>query len=509
MSLYDQIRLGILPPLGLPGLQGGVMNSMGLPPFPSLMSLQGAQPTAPVAAQPAAPVAAQPAAMVAQPEMGTGIPEEGFKTAADLLRFVRQSTEGDEGVSALRAALEKNYEIPEDVANIFSRQEQRLARREQEAEELAKPNAWRELVRIGTAMMGTQSPQFGQGLAQGLMATVEEQQKRREALRRERAAIDEAREGIDIKRIEQKEAARQRALANINALQAAKAAAGQTLSSSLSAAQSVLTLQNAPQEAIDEATKRGLEIKEKQFKVDTQASDRELDRQAKEAQIFASRASAIKSLRGDGEGGGPRLLSREEVQNEGLNPFVRWQYNKSGQIVPVGGATALKNAPDPGSLSRINSLVERLGKAEKVLESGRGSGAFEGLVPDFARPYVARDSAVVKAAVDAANADNLKQILGGQFARVEGEQLLKRGFDPAMPPEENLIRLKSLRQSLQNIVENANYQSGIAPAPSIGDGGAGAGGSTGSSVPRVGEVRKGYRFKGGNPRDKNSWEKVN
>ena len=32
--------------------------------------------------------------------------------------------------------------------------------------------------------------------------------------------------------------------------------------------------------------------------------------------------------------------------------------------------------------------------------------------------------------------------------------------------------------------------------------------STASGAPKVGEIRKGYRFKGGNPADKNSWEKV-
>jgi hypothetical protein len=111
--------------------------------------------------------------------------------------------------------------VPAALERIFEMRQQRLERRQQEAEELAKPNAWRELVRIGTAMMGTQSPQFGQGLAQGLMATVEEQQKRREALRRERAAIEEAREGIELGRYEQTEKARERAIARTTAADAA------------------------------------------------------------------------------------------------------------------------------------------------------------------------------------------------------------------------------------------------------------------------------------------------
>jgi len=30
----------------------------------------------------------------------------------------------------------------------------------------------------------------------------------------------------------------------------------------------------------------------------------------------------------------------------------------------------------------------------------------------------------------------------------------------------------------------------------------------GSAPPQIGEVRKGWRFKGGDPADKNSWERV-
>lgn len=184
MSIYQQMRLGALPPLGLPGLQGGVMQPMGLPPFPSLMSLQGA------------PVATQP-------EMGSSVPEDSFARARRIIR------------DSMQAAPQ---EIDPDIAALLQRREDRLAQQEAQAEERANPNAWRDLIRIGTAMMGTQSPQFGQGLAQGLMATVEEQQKRRDELVRQRAAIEQAREGIESRRIEQRGAGRKRAMDELKAV---------------------------------------------------------------------------------------------------------------------------------------------------------------------------------------------------------------------------------------------------------------------------------------------------
>ena len=44
---------------------------------------------------------------------------------------------------------------------------------------------------------------------------------------------------------------------------------------------------------------------------------------------------------------------------------------------------------------------------------------------------------------------NLRQVLGGQFASKEGEQLLNRAFNIAQPGADNLKRLKSLQTQIE------------------------------------------------------------
>jgi hypothetical protein len=63
-------------------------------------------------------------------------------------------------------------------------------------------------------------------------------------------------------------------------------------------------------------------------------------------------------------------------------------------------------------------------------------------------------------------------------------------MDPKSP---EFGALQAQRDRLSKmIVERAIGEAGVAPA----------------SGPKIGEVQQGYRFKGGNPADQSSWEKV-
>jgi hypothetical protein len=72
----------------------------------------------------------------------------------------------------------------------------------------------------------------------------------------------------------------------------------------------------------------------------------------------------------------------------------------------------------------------------------------------------------LKSAMDSAQeiaARNLKEILGGQFARVEGEQLLGRTYDPAMSPAENKRRLQALKSSMTLMMAQKESLYGLDP----------------------------------------------
>jgi hypothetical protein len=56
--------------------------------------------------------------------------------------------------------------------------------------------------------------------------------------------------------------------------------------------------------------------------------------------------------------------------------------------------------------------------------------------------------------------ESLKATLGAQFAKVEGEQLLQRAFDPALSPEQNISRLEFVRAKMEAIAsEQENIMS--------------------------------------------------
>jgi len=68
-------------------------------------------------------------------------------------------------------------------------------------------------------------------------------------------------------------------------------------------------------------------------------------------------------------------------------------------------------------------------------------------------PYVNAEAGTVKDLVGKIVQSDLRAVLGGQFAQKEGEELLKRSYNPALPQEDNLARLKSLRNQISNVAK--------------------------------------------------------
>ena len=103
----------------------------------------------------------------------------------------------------------------------------------------------------------------------------------------------------------------------------------------------------------------------------------------------------------------------------------------------------------------LDSSVQKLTEAAKILEKSRKAGGVGvsgptiGLVPDKVLPIVSADAQNVKELVQYVAGLDLRQVLGGQFAFQEGENLLKRTYNPSLPEEINLRRINLLITQLK------------------------------------------------------------
>jgi hypothetical protein len=95
--------------------------------------------------------------------------------------------------------------------------------------------------------------------------------------------------------------------------------------------------------------------------------------------------------------------------------------------------------------------------------SGTGAGGLDAIVkslPDSVKPIgeiaqqiITPDMRKARDSIRTAVQENLKTVLGSQFAAVEGEQLLNRAFDPMQDSEENIRRAELIMQRLDIAAE--------------------------------------------------------
>lgn len=95
--------------------------------------------------------------------------------------------------------------------------------------------------------------------------------------------------------------------------------------------------------------------------------------------------------------------------------------------------------------------------ADVLRERGAlATGGVVSLIPEWLRKRVPglQEGMAAKDAVRSVVQQTLRQTLGAQFARVEGEMMLDRAFSDAQTPEENLRRLSLLRTELEQYAAN-------------------------------------------------------
>jgi hypothetical protein len=163
----------------------------------------------------------------------------------------------------------------------------------------------------------------------------------------------------------------------------------------------------------------------------------------------------------------------------------RWTKDKNLEPIPGGPADAKTNKEN----SKIDTVYELYETARDGLVSAMDkttTGPILGRMPALTANQQTADATV------AAMAPVLKQLfrVAGEGVFTDRDQALL--LDMVTKRTEHPEARKEIVENMDNIIR-AKLGKGPRSQPTQGG-------------PQVGEVRKGYRFKGGNPADRNSWE---
>ena len=97
-----------------------------------------------------------------------------------------------------------------------------------------------------------------------------------------------------------------------------------------------------------------------------------------------------------------------------------------------GGTDAIKQ------VSQLADVIDRIDAGQEV------SGGIQGVTPDVVRAFTNPGALDAQETVEEVVQRNLRVILGAQFTAKEGEQLIRRAFNPRLRPEINRRRLQRL-----------------------------------------------------------------
>jgi hypothetical protein len=100
----------------------------------------------------------------------------------------------------------------------------------------------------------------------------------------------------------------------------------------------------------------------------------------------------------------------------------------------------------PSYDKNIKVLEESIADLEANKDSWTVSNRAYAVIPDAVRPTLSRR---LEQDIRGAVQGTLKAILGAQFTAREGELVMKRAYDPTLPPEENLRKAKLILEELR------------------------------------------------------------
>jgi len=292
------------------------------------------------------------------PAMGSGAPED-FLTRARIL--------SQDAIARARQGIDPR------IAAILARREERLAGQEEEIAAQEARSPWDALARAGAAMASSQSPFFGQGIAQGVSAGLNElNQGRAEAVRR-RMALGGARDDIEMQRIEQEGAGKREALA---ALERDLKLGGDMAAVAQKEAAARADLARAIE--IEDPVLRGIKVRQEQAKLEKIQSER--------VATDALAAQRNRSERGGSGGGTPmtEFERRGEQIRQRLGEEAYNQYLATGKAGAGGGIASALTPTQRGQMTQNKLAVESALKQLETLESinpGMLTGVLAGRLP--------------------------------------------------------------------------------------------------------------------------------
>lgn len=253
-------------------------------------------------------------------------------------------------------------------------------------------------------------------------------------------------------------------------------------------------------------------------------------------------ADAIKAARQGGDAPPALIQQYNLAKKEGFKgDFVDYQVKlkqagAAKQTVTVGGAaeqTAGQKKVDEkyaqdyldwtqGGGADMTGQLAQIGTVLGQLEGGKQlTGPMIGMLGSYsplALSILNPDAANAKEQVEEVVQRNLRVILGAQFTEKEGERLISRAYNPALPPEKNAARLRKLftqmesaanqRQAMARYYEQKGTMTGYeGETPTINDFYQAITGFSVGQVVGDGEGNN-YKFLGGDPALESSWQAV-
>lgn len=107
---------------------------------------------------------------------------------------------------------------------------------------------------------------------------------------------------------------------------------------------------------------------------------------------------------------------------------------------------------------KLGDLSVAIDKMVEAIDAGSNtfSGPFLAQLPDFVRVMLPRGEEGIDArgSIRSVLAQSFREILGGQFAFLEGEKIIQNSYDENLPPEYNLRRIRRLFDQLKEIHED-------------------------------------------------------